>query len=285
MSDGMLGADVTHTRGGGRWQPLSEDEEYSHKISMRPTRSQRPDEEFEAIGPPLGVSAAVQGDIVLRALIPAPLRATIALWPYVTGIVLVANVLIVIVLHRIWGDGNAFKMNVIDPANAAFCAKPYDLYRSGDVSILVPLLALPEALRLRRFCLHATDGTFSAPLADLYSSISLFTPQSWQATLAVSASRCALGIACSVCAFVMLVVPAMLSSSMLHYPARLARIAPYTDACGSDWWFGQVPDIFLVALDLPVRARAVGLRSARRPRAQRAHARWALSRFLVRSCP
>jgi hypothetical protein len=170
----------------GRWQPLSDDEDGR---APRPRGSRAPDDPtLEPIGPPLGISASVQGDAILRALLPMPLRVMIKAWPYVIGLVLVANLLIIFVLHRIWGDGNAFKMNQIDLANAGFCAKPYDLWGNGDISILVPLIALPEALRLRRFCLHASDSTFSAPLADLYSSISLFTPHSWQTT-ARSAAR------------------------------------------------------------------------------------------------
>lgn len=104
----------------------------------------------------------------------------------------------------------------------------------------MPLLALPEALRLRRFCLHDSDKTFSAPLADLYSSISLLTPESWQRTLALSAGRCALAIFGSIGAYVAVLLPTMLSSHLLHYPNRLGRIEPYKEQCGSDWWFGQV---------------------------------------------
>lgn len=98
QDDGMLGST--------RWQPLSDDEE-----GRRPARSQRPDEELEPIGPPLGVSAAVQGDAILRALLPMPLRTMIFLWPYLIGVVLVANCLIVYILHQIWGEGNAYRMN------------------------------------------------------------------------------------------------------------------------------------------------------------------------------
>jgi hypothetical protein len=55
-------------------------------------------------------------------------------------------------------------------------------------------------------------------------------------------------------AYVGVMLPLMLSSSMLHYPQRVARVDAYADECGSDWWFGQIPDIFLVSFDLPVVA-------------------------------
>ncbi|KAG8460167.1 hypothetical protein KFE25_014312 [Diacronema lutheri] len=247
-SDGFLGLEED---GGGRWHPLGHDEE----ARPRGTRTREDsDATREPIGPPSGVNASVQGDAILRALLPAPLRLMIQLWPYLIGVVLFATLIIVFVLHQVWGQGHAFQMNVIDPANAAFCAKDYDWYRNGDVAILVPLLALPEALRLRRFCLHASDATFSAPLADLYSSISLLTPESWQRTLLLNAGRCALAIGGCIAAYIAVLLPTMLSSHLLHYPNRLARIEPYKQECGSDWWFGQVPDIFLVAFNMPVVA-------------------------------
>jgi hypothetical protein len=246
--DGFLGIDA----GGGRWQPLDNDEEGGPPRA----RATRADEAYqrEPIGPPTGITASVQGDAILRTLLPLPLRTMIFAWPYLIGVVFLANLIILFVLHQVWGQGHAFRMNRIDPANESFCQRPYDWYRNGDISLLVPLIALPEALRLRRFCLHASEQTFSAPLADLYSSISLLTPESWQRTLVLNAGRCALAIGACVATYVAVMLPILLSSSMLHYPARLARLEPYKDECGSDWWFGQVPDIFLVSFDLPVVA-------------------------------
>lgn len=119
MSDGFLGLEE---EGGGRWQAIGDED---GAPGARPRRGDDPALR-EPIGPPSGVNASVQGDAILRALLPAPLRLMIQTWPYLIGAVLFANLMIVFVLHRVWGQGHAFKMNVIDPANAAFCAKPYD---------------------------------------------------------------------------------------------------------------------------------------------------------------
>mmetsp|Transcript_18844 Transcript_18844/g.48049 ORF Transcript_18844/g.48049 Transcript_18844/m.48049 type:complete len:538 (-) Transcript_18844:580-2193(-) len=250
--DGFLGMSAGDESAGGRWQPLGADEEGTPRA--RASRVREEEGMREPMGPPSGVTASVQGDAILRTLLPLPLRMMIFVWPYLIGVVLVANVLMIFVLHQVWGQGHAYKMNIVDPANAAFCMREYDWYRNGDFMILIPLLALPEALRLRRFCLHTTDNTFSAPLADLYSSISLLTPESWQRTLLLNAGRCALAIGGTIAIYVSIMLPVMLSSHLMHYPARLARIEPYKDECGSDWWFGQVPDIFLLSFDLPVAA-------------------------------
>ncbi|KAJ1617431.1 hypothetical protein T492DRAFT_1100019 [Pavlovales sp. CCMP2436] len=251
--DGFLGMSAGDESAGGRWQPLGADEEGTPRA--RASRVREEEGMREPMGPPSGVTASVQGDAILRTLLPLPLRMMIFVWPYLIGVVLVANVLMIFVLHQVWGQGHAYKMNIVDPANAAFCMREYDWYRNGDFMILIPLLALPEALRLRRFCLHTTDNTFSAPLADLYSSISLLTPESWQRTLLLNAGRCALAIGGTIAIYVSIMLPVMLSSHLMHYPARLARIEPYKDECGSDWWFGQVPDIFLLSFDLPFEMR------------------------------
>lgn len=120
--DGFLGMS-DQEEGGGRWQPLEGDEEGPSGTRARRAREE---EMREPLGPPSGVNASVQGDAILRMLLPKPLRMMIQLWPYVIGVVLFANLIIVFVLHQVWGQGHAFKMNVIDPANAAFCAVPYD---------------------------------------------------------------------------------------------------------------------------------------------------------------
>jgi len=256
--DGFLGLDQGNS-GSGRFQPVGSSENYADAEGGGPNLL-RPDNEdssavfSEPIGPPQGVTASVQGDHILRALLPLPIRVMVQIWPYVVTVALFGSVVIIFVLHNIWGSGHAYKRNVIEPANQEFCSKPYDWYRNGDVTILIPLIALPEVLRLRRFCLHSNAQTFSAPLADLYSSVSLLTPESWQRSLYTSAKRCAFATLACIAAFIASAIPVLLSSSLLHYPNRLQRLKGLGAECGTDWWFGQVPDIFLVCINLPIAA-------------------------------